>query len=124
MVDSAPYNCPSGYHFVRMNLPGKKTNRQKLMTCWNCPRYDRGQFHCRDGKANPRKKTDAVMVAELLGLRALCHYNLYRDSIALRVHFPNDPVTIQASARVVKPKRFSIIEPDIAADYKLQETNV
>src|SRR5580658_5373645 len=104
-----------------MKLETRKTNRQGLMTCWNCPRYDRSMFHCRDGKTNPRKKTDAVMVAELLGLRSLCHYNLYRDALAQRVHYPNDPVTIQASARIVKPKRFSVIEPDIAADYKSQE---
>ncbi len=99
-----------------MNIPTSTKNRQRYVACWNCKRYDRSAFHCRDGKANPRKKTDTVMVAELLGLRALCHYNLYRDALALRTHFPNDPATIDASARVVRRKWFTGIEPDIAAN--------
>jgi hypothetical protein len=91
--------------------------RQKRMTCWNCPRYDRNLFHCLDGKANPKKKADTVAVAELLGLRALCHYNLYREALALRTYYPKDPVTIGLSARVVKSRLFGI-EPDIAANSK------
>jgi hypothetical protein len=104
-----------------MNIPTATTSRQKRMTCWNCPIYDRATFHCRDGKTNPRKKTDSITVAELLGLRALCHYNLYRDAIAQRTHFPNDPATIHASARVIRKRWFTGIEPDIAANIKAIE---
>ena len=90
----------------------------KRMTCWNCPRYDRAAFRCRDGKTNPRKKADTVLVAELLGLRSLCHYNLYRDALAQRTHYPNDPITISASARVIRRRVLAGIEPDIAAALK------
>jgi len=63
------------------------------------------------------------MVAELLGLRALCHYNLYRETLAQRTHFPNDPLTIELSARVVRRKKWLTgIEPDIAANAKSAET--
>jgi len=79
---------------------------EKRMLCWNCPRYDRTAFHCRDGKANPKKKVDSLLVAEFLGLRTLCHYNPYRDVLAQQTHFPNAKATIQASAsrrRRVRP---------------------
>lgn len=76
---------------------------EKRMSCWQCPRYSRTERRCRDGKANPKRKSDSVAVAEFLGLRALCHYNPYRDALALRMHFPNHPLTIAVSA----PKRRS-----------------
>lgn len=74
---------------------------QARMSCWNCPRYQRSELRCLDGKANPKNKADTVAVAEMLGLRALCHYNLYRDALALRLHFPG---TKQAIASVA-PRR-------------------
>lgn len=101
-----------------MKAEAAKPSQQKRMTCWNCPRYDRAAFQCKDGKTNPRKKADTILVAELLGLRALCHYSLYRDAIARRMYFPKDPLTIDASARTVRRRRLIGIEPDIAADYK------
>ncbi len=106
-----------------MELPQRKKTKSahKFMSCWNCPRYDRANFHCLDGKSNPRKKTDSVMLVEHLGLRMLCHYNLYRDSLAMKIHFPKDPTTIYASARVVKSKFRIEIEPDIAANFKCEE---
>jgi hypothetical protein len=61
---------------------------EKRMRCWQCPRYSRAERRCRDSKANPKSKADSVAVAEQLGLRALCHYNPYRDALALRMHFP------------------------------------
>lgn len=69
------------------------------MSCWQCPRYDRKTRRCQDGKANPRSKADSVAVAETLGVRALCHYNLYRDALAARRYFPN------VLALAVTPKR-------------------
>lgn len=76
---------------------------EKRMVCWNCPRYDRTALHCRDGKANPKKKVDSVLVAEFLGLRALCHYNPFRDALVQWTYFPNAQATIQAAAR--RPRR-------------------
>jgi hypothetical protein len=73
------------------------TKRERVMTCWMCPRYNREERFCRDGKTNPKKKTDTVAVAELLGLESLCHYNPYRDALALRKYFPHHPATIAAS---------------------------
>jgi hypothetical protein len=69
------------------------------MSCWNCPRYDRTDRRCREGKANPRRKSDSLVVAELLGVRALCHYNPYRDPLAMRMFFPTAPETMRATAR-------------------------
>lgn len=77
---------------------------EKRMTCRQCPRYDRANQRCLDGKANPRSKSDSVAVAEFLGLRTLCHYNPYRDALALRMHFPRLPMTIATSSR---PRRSS-----------------
>jgi hypothetical protein len=78
-----------------------KTERR--MACWQCPRYSRAERRCLDGKTNPKSKADSVAVAELLGVRALCHYNPYREPLALRMYFPNHPTTRALSAR--KPRR-------------------
>ncbi len=74
---------------------------EKRMHCWNCPRYSRTERVCADGKANPKKKADSVTVAEVLGLRALCHYNPYRDALAARKFFPNTALGINS----VPPRR-------------------
>ena len=81
------------------------TKRESVMTCWQCPRYDREARRCRDGKANPKKKADTVAVAELLGLQMLCHYNPYRDALALRKHFPHLPAAIAASQSKRRSRR-------------------
>jgi hypothetical protein len=72
---------------------------RRRMTCLKCPRYEREALHCREGKANPRSKADTVAVAELLGLQALCHYNPYRDALALQMYFPNADITRRATAK-------------------------
>lgn len=64
----------------------------RVMTCWQCPRYDRTERRCRDGKTNPKRQTDAVAVVELLGLRALCHYCPHREPLVSRWHFPKQSV--------------------------------
>jgi hypothetical protein len=86
------------------------------MACWNCPRYSRPDLKCLDGKTNPRKKTDTVVVVEMLGLRSICHYNPYRDTLAQRIHYPNAPATRDMSARTVKKRVYQSAEPDIVAD--------
>jgi hypothetical protein len=83
---------------------------EKQMTCWQCPRYDRSERRCRDGKANPRSKADSVLVAELLGPRALCHYNLYRDALALRMYFPHHPCAVGVSRRRASRGRRVLVE--------------
>lgn len=83
-------------------MAAKKERETKVrMACWNCPRYSRTERRCADGKSNPRKKADSVMVAEVLGLRALCHYNPYRDPLAARMYFPNTALGLDS----VPPKR-------------------
>ncbi|HEV2471882.1 MAG TPA: hypothetical protein VGS41_04410, partial [Chthonomonadales bacterium] len=57
-------------------------------SCWQCGRYNREQRLCRDGKTNPVRKVDSYSVAELLGVRALCCHNPYRDGIAQRMLTP------------------------------------
>ena len=79
----------------------KEGETPRRMACWNCPRYSRVERQCADGKANPKKKADSVMVAEALGLRALCHYNPYRDALAAHMYFPNTPLGIHS----VPPRR-------------------
>lgn len=69
------------------------------MVCWNCRRYNRNDRRCLDGKANPRRKSDSIAVAEMLGVQALCHYNKHREPLAMRMFFTHDKETIQASAR-------------------------
>ncbi len=57
-------------------------------SCWMCASYDRGARRCRIGKANPRRKLDAVDVARLLGTGALCMHNPHREPLLLRMYMP------------------------------------
>ncbi|HLJ57697.1 MAG TPA: hypothetical protein VKT77_21860 [Chthonomonadaceae bacterium] len=86
-------------------MEGEKEKRPKRMTCWNCPRYDRAGLRCREGKTNPKRKSDTFAVAEALGLRALCHYNPYREAIAMRMFFPAAPSTIRMAAQSRRGRR-------------------
>lgn len=45
-------------------------------------------MRCRDGKANPRRKSDSVALVEVLGLRSLCAFSLYRDLLVAHHHYP------------------------------------
>lgn len=67
---------------------------EKRVTCWTCKRYDRTIRRCLDGKANPKRKSDSFTVAELLGTRALCAFNPYRDGIAMRMAEPSSRLAI------------------------------
>lgn len=69
---------------------------ERRMSCWNCPRYSRTSLSCADGKTNPKTKADSVMVAEMLGIRALCHYNPFRDRLVALTHFPKERLGIMA----------------------------
>lgn len=48
------------------------------MDCKDCPRYDLEARRCRDGKLNPRRYSDAIEVANVWGVRAICTYNDHR----------------------------------------------
>jgi hypothetical protein len=67
---------------------------EKRINCRQCRRYDKEEGRCRDGKANPKRKSDAVEVAEALGVQRLCLYNPYRDDLALRTYFPSHPLLV------------------------------
>ncbi|MCS6777735.1 MAG: hypothetical protein RMJ43_00880 [Chloroherpetonaceae bacterium] len=64
----------------------------RRMTCSRCPRYDRAERRCLDGKANPRTKRDTRDLVAFLGVQALCHYNPYREAMAFRMYFPGRPL--------------------------------
>ncbi|HLH79280.1 MAG TPA: hypothetical protein VKV29_03255 [Chthonomonas sp.] len=67
--------------------------------CWRCRRYDRTQRLCRDGKANPRRKIDAVTLVELLGVRSLCIHNPYRETLARRIYMPKFSSSMTSKSR-------------------------
>ncbi|HXH61392.1 MAG TPA: hypothetical protein VNI20_08535 [Fimbriimonadaceae bacterium] len=51
------------------------------MDCRDCPRYDPENRRCRDGKLNPPRYSDAVEVANVWGVRAICAYNDHRPRL-------------------------------------------
>jgi hypothetical protein len=51
------------------------------MDCKDCPRYDLEARRCRDGKLNPRRYSDAIEVANVWGVRAICTYNDHRPRL-------------------------------------------
>lgn len=51
------------------------------MDCRDCPRYDTDERKCRDGKVNPQKWSQAVDVANIHGIRALCPFNDFREKL-------------------------------------------
>lgn len=51
------------------------------MDCRDCPRYDQKALKCLDGKLNPRRYSDAIEVANVWGVRAICAYNDHRPRL-------------------------------------------
>jgi hypothetical protein len=51
------------------------------MKCRDCPRYDHEAERCRDGKLNPTRYSDAIEVANVWGVRAICVYNDHRERL-------------------------------------------
>ena len=90
-------------------MAGETEKLPRRMACWNCPRYSRVDRRCREGKSNPKRKSDSFAVAETLGIRALCHYNPYREPLAMRMFFPHSPFIIQMAAQSPKTARRSIL---------------
>lgn len=57
------------------------SERPKRVTCHRCRLYDRERRRCRLGKVNPRSKLETYETAQVLGVRALCAFNLYREQL-------------------------------------------
>lgn len=57
------------------------TTPPRRILCPRCRLYDRLARRCTAGKVNPRTKLDTYEAAQVLGVRALCAFNLYRDRI-------------------------------------------
>lgn len=53
----------------------------RRILCPRCRLYDRKRRRCTIGKVNPRTKLDTYETARVLGVRALCALNLYRDRL-------------------------------------------
>lgn len=51
------------------------------MRCSECPRFDPDREACRDGKLNPQRWDQAVDVANLYGLRAVCVFCDHRERL-------------------------------------------
>ncbi len=51
------------------------------MECKDCARFDPEGEKCRDDKLNPRTWGDAVIVANAMGLRAICVFNDHRERL-------------------------------------------
>lgn len=62
--------------------------RERRITCATCRSYDNETLRCRLGKANPRKKHEALTVAELMGPQMLCLHNPFREPLLLRMRQP------------------------------------
>lgn len=58
-----------------------QTDGTRRINCSRCRLYDRANRHCTMGKVNPRTKLDTYETAQVLGVRALCVFNLYRDQL-------------------------------------------
>ncbi len=52
------------------------------MHCRDCHRFDSQNRKCLDRKINPLKWVDAVEVANVMGIRAICIYNDHRERLA------------------------------------------
>ena len=51
------------------------------MYCRDCHRWDVESRRCLDGKVNPLSWEESVNVANVLGVRAICVFNDYRERL-------------------------------------------
>lgn len=51
------------------------------MFCRDCARFNEETQECRDKKVNPQTWTEAVEVANLLGVRSICVFNDHRERL-------------------------------------------
>lgn len=62
------------------------TANTKRILCLRCRLYDSVRRRCTIGKVNPPTRLDTYEAAQVLGVRALCPFNLYRDRM---ISIPN-----------------------------------
>jgi hypothetical protein len=91
---------------------------ERRMSCSKCPRYDREALRCREGKSNPGRKSDAVAVSELLGLRSLCQYSPYRERLAVQSYFPKSALASATSARRTRRPSTCVLTVEIIEEPK------
>lgn len=53
------------------------------MRCRDCARYDAEADKCRDEKVNPEDWGSAIIVANVMGVRAICMFNDHRERLVL-----------------------------------------
>lgn len=51
------------------------------MECRDCPRFDSENRRCLERKVNPQRWGEAVEVANVLGVRAICLFNDHRERL-------------------------------------------
>lgn len=51
------------------------------MHCQDCPRYDPDTQSCKDSKLNPMRWDQAVEIANVFGVRAVCLFNDHRERL-------------------------------------------
>jgi hypothetical protein len=51
------------------------------MICRDCHRFDQETSKCLDQKVNPPTYSQAVEVANVIGLRSICAYNDFRERL-------------------------------------------
>ena len=51
------------------------------MDCRDCARYDEESETCKDRKVNPKRWEEAVTVAQLMGVRAVCAFSDHRERL-------------------------------------------
>jgi hypothetical protein len=62
------------------------------MRCEDCHRFDLENRKCLDRKVNPPTWGQAVEVANVLGLRAICTFNAHRERLVQCRAVPQPPV--------------------------------
>ena len=99
-----------------VGMAGVEEKAPRRMTCWNCRRYSRTEMRCREGKANPKRKSDSFARAEALDCGLCATADPYRDGLAMRMFFPGAPATILLSARKRRTRPRRLILDVIVAD--------
>lgn len=51
------------------------------MRCPDCPRFDKEQQKCLDGKVNPPHFSQAVEIANVMGVRSICPFSSHRERL-------------------------------------------
>jgi len=51
------------------------------MRCPDCPRFDKERHICLDGKINPPHFSQAVEVANVMGVRSICPFSSHRERL-------------------------------------------